>query len=120
MKANYNNIEKETEKAIFVVFACGRQGWLPKSIITIDSESKSIELPDWKARDLKIDEASIARDARRVEAMKKEIAKMEAEMTEAQKEEEARVSAHNAMFSHYDARRREYYAIDSKTGKRCF
>lgn len=119
MKANYNTIEKETEKAIFVSFTCGRQGWLPKSICTVCEADKTIELPDWKARDLRIDDKSIARSKRENAALERSIAQGWARMTDAEKAEADKNTKLHEIYCHYDRRRDEWYAIGTN-GKRYY
>ena len=55
MVIKYNNIEKETAKAILVnASVCWNEGkwheknfWMPKSIITIDAKHSTLDMKDW-------------------------------------------------------------------------
>lgn len=119
MTTTYNFTEiKSTEKALLVSIE-GIEMWLPKSVCAINGDT--IEVAEWKAREINGKIANRAKLVKETEALRKQVEKSHAEWlataTEEQKKEREMVDAHCATYCHYDSRRREYYAIDVN-GKR--
>lgn len=107
---NYNAIEKDTEKALFVDFG-NRKVWLPKSQITVNDDN-TITMPSWLANKNHLVETAADR---RLDAM---FAKMKKEVEDhAATAEEKEISKRNSIFNHYDKASGEYFAIDA-SGKR--
>ena len=115
MNTTYNfTTKKETEKALLVNIE-GIEMWLPKSVCTINGET--IEVAEWKAREINQKIAAADRLARSTESLRKQVEKSHAAWlataTDEMKAEREMVDAYCATYCHYDSRRREYYAIDA-------
>lgn len=106
----YNNIEllRETEKAILVKIE-GREFWAPKSACTINADT--IEVEDWKAREIDAKLNGNARTNAMFANMKRDIEAARASETAEAKAEREALEAHNSFFCHRDSRRGEYYGI---------
>ena len=121
MTTTYNFTEiKSTEKAILIsINGYSFEMWLPKSACTINGET--IEVAEWKAREINQKIAAADRFAREIESLRKQVEKSHAAWmataTDEMKAERELVDALCATYCHYDSRSREHYAIDAN-GKR--
>lgn len=112
---NYQSIENQTAKAILVVID-GKKSWIAKSICKINEADKTITLPDWKAREFNRPAFSAKMNATYAK-MAKEVAAAKANFTEEEKKADDEDNLRLAVYSHYDKKSGEYYAI-TKSGKR--
>ncbi len=111
----YIAIESETEKALQVRFE-NRTEWMPKSQVTINDDN-TITMPAWMANKKHLIERVNSREESMYAKMRKEVEDAKANKTDEEMKADAKDALHRKIYSHYDKRSGEYYAIDVN-GKR--